>query len=348
VYLTRAKKTDGVPTVPSRWLMRVQALLRGLGLNDALDADRPWIGWARYRDKTLAERRPVLPPKPCPPLAARPRQIGVSKIETWMANPYAIFAQRILGLERLPDLGHAPDASLRGMIVHAAMSQFSTRYPDSLPADIAAVIMQASADHFGDLRGSPRVWAFWRPRLQRFAQWFSETEPARRDGVLRSLAEVDGMITLEAPAGPFKLTARADRIDLTDAGAVITDYKTGTAPSKKHVESGRRPQLPLEAAILIAGGFGLPDVGAGTVRSLRYISATGAEPAGVETHIADEGASGLADMSVQKLTDMIARFDNPETPYAALRRPGFNYDYDDYAQLARVHEWSVDDGSGDV
>ena len=32
VYLTRALKIDGVPTVPSRWLMRFSALLQGLGL----------------------------------------------------------------------------------------------------------------------------------------------------------------------------------------------------------------------------------------------------------------------------------------------------------------------------
>ena len=32
VYLTRAEKVDGVPTVPSRWLMRLPALLTGMEL----------------------------------------------------------------------------------------------------------------------------------------------------------------------------------------------------------------------------------------------------------------------------------------------------------------------------
>ncbi len=49
VYLTRAQKIDGVPTVPSRWLMRLDALLAGLGLKDALTTDEPWLGWARAR-----------------------------------------------------------------------------------------------------------------------------------------------------------------------------------------------------------------------------------------------------------------------------------------------------------
>ncbi|MEO1205317.1 MAG: PD-(D/E)XK nuclease family protein [Pseudomonadota bacterium] len=359
VYLTRAKKTDGVPTVPSRWLMRIQALLRGLDLTDALQTDQPWITWARQRD--AVGQRPVgLPaPQPCPPVHARPRRMGVSKVETWMANPYAIFAQSILGLDRLPDLGHAPDASLRGTIIHAAMSQFSMRYPDTLPNDIAGAIMSASQDHFDELRGSPRVWAFWRPRLQRFATWFAETEPTRRVGVLRSMAEVDGVLEIDAPAGPFKLRARADRIDVTDDGIVVTDYKTGKAPAKKAVEDGKRPQLSLEAAIALAGGFGM-GMGLGNaddddlqargvdVTALRYISATGAEPAGVETGIADKNVSELAEDALRELGALIARFDDPKTPYPALRRSGFSYEYDDYAQLARVLEWSFDGNSGEA
>ena len=39
VYLTRAEKVDGVPTVPSRWLMRLTALLKGMDLTNVLEAD---------------------------------------------------------------------------------------------------------------------------------------------------------------------------------------------------------------------------------------------------------------------------------------------------------------------
>ena len=38
---------------------------------------------------------------------------------------------------------------------------------------------------------------------------------------------------------------------------------------------------------------------------------------------------------------LIADFDKPATPYSALRRAGFGYDYDDYAHLARADEWSA-------
>jgi ATP-dependent helicase/nuclease subunit B len=56
----------------------------------------------------------------------------VTDVEKWIANPYAIFAARILGLERLPDLSRLPDAALRGEIVHEALSRFARRFPEAL------------------------------------------------------------------------------------------------------------------------------------------------------------------------------------------------------------------------
>ena len=81
---------------------------------------------------------PVRAPEPRPPLALRPRKLSVTTIEKWIANPYAIFAERILGLEALPVLGREPDAALRGQIVHEALGRFAQRYPDSAAGRCAA------------------------------------------------------------------------------------------------------------------------------------------------------------------------------------------------------------------
>ena len=59
-----------------------------------------------------------------------------------------------------------------------------------------------------------------------------------------------------AAIGDFELTGVADRIDiLKSGGAAILDYKTGRPPSPPHIRELLTPQLPLEAAILAAGGF---------------------------------------------------------------------------------------------
>ena len=56
-----------------------------------------------------------------------------------------------------------------------------------------------------------------------------------------------------ATVRPFRLTARADRIDrLRDGGAALIDYKSGAPPGTKEVTIGFAPQLTLEAAMLDA------------------------------------------------------------------------------------------------
>ena len=343
VYLSRAAKLDGAPTVPSRWLLRFEAVLAGLGLPDAFngDASEPWLGWAQNQ-KALPEHRPRAAPAPRPPLLARPRKLSVSRIEAWIANPYAIFARDILRLNPMPELGGAPEASVRGQIIHGALHRFAAKYPGTLPAGIAmALLVQADAE-LARLAAHPRVAAFWRPRFARFAEWFAASETARRIGVIRTVSEVRGSLALSAPGGPFLLTARADRIDLLKAGGLtITDYKTGKPPANARVLAGTSPQLPLEAAIAAAGGFdGVP---ADAVTGLHYIAATGGEPAGEEQPVKCDNVSALAAETMAGLQRLIAAFDDPAMAYAALRRDAFSasHPYDDYAHLARIAEWSV-------
>ncbi len=115
VYLTRAEKVDGVPTVPSRWLMRLTALLKGMDLADVLEPDKPWLAWARARDRIDVDKRVRLgAPEPKPAVELRPRRMSVTEIERWIANPYAIFARHILKLEPLPPLGAVARSERQG------------------------------------------------------------------------------------------------------------------------------------------------------------------------------------------------------------------------------------------
>ncbi|MEQ1616226.1 MAG: PD-(D/E)XK nuclease family protein, partial [Hyphomicrobiaceae bacterium] len=337
---------DGVPTVPSRWMLRFDALLQGLKLGDALKPDQPWRAWAQSRDEI---RNPVSikAPMPRPPVAIRPRQLSVSDVETLMANPYAIFAARILKLDAMPDLGAPPDASLRGTVVHEALGRFAKHNPTNLPDDIKDELLRTAREVLSDFSGDPRVAAFWLPRFARFASWFALTEADRRQGIDKVLPEVSGSVVWDAPAGPFTLKARADRIDVGTSSVVITDYKTGASLNALAARAarGEAPQLLLEAVIAAAGGFTHLD--AVKVAALRYISASGGEPAGKVIEVKTDNVSALAATALAGLEKLIAAFDDQNTPYAAVRRPRFDYEFDDFAHLARVAEWSggeADDG----
>ena len=336
VYLTRALKVDGVPTVPSRWLQRLEALVTASGLETKIKPEQPWVEWARERDRADGFA-PAAPPRPCPPVEARPRKLSVTRIEKWIANPYEIFARNILKLEPLKSLGTEPDQALRGQIVHRALHDFTKAYPDNLPADIYAELVGMADQAFKELGGSPRVEAFWRPAFQQFARWFAATEPARRTFAARTHTEVPGALKL--PSG-FELTARADRIDVgQDGSVVIYDYKTGGLPIPKHVETLFAPQLPLEAAIAEHGGFG--ELGKRSVQALRYIKASGRDDGGEESAAGTSPLASLASKALKDLIALVERYDRADMPYEVKRRSAFKrlYDYDEYAHLARVDEW---------
>ncbi len=345
VVLTRAAKVEGAPTVPSRWLLRLQALVKGLGLE--LKPEQPWLAWAQARSAIDGPVRPVRAPEPRPPVPHRPREMSVTTVEKWIANPYAIFAGRILRLEPLSLLGEKPGPALRGQIVHEALGRFAHRFPEKLPKDVAKELMAISEAVLADYTGNPRVAAFWAPRLARFAGWFAETEAARRASMTKTVPEVGGKMVLAGPAGPFTLTARADRIDVGNGGLVVTDYKSGQNLQNlaSKAAGSEAPQLPLEAAIAAANGFA--NVPPGLVTLLRYISTSGGEPPGQDVPLKVDDVTALARSAQEGLARLIAEFDRETTPYRAVRRARFKYDYDDYAHLARVAEWLVDNGEED-
>lgn len=345
VVLTRAMRVEGTPTVPSRWLLRLETVLQALGLHGRIEAEGEcWLAWARRIDEPDAIR-PVSAPEPRPPVTARPRQLSVTQVETWMRDPYAVYARHILKLSRLDPIAADPGAAERGQFIHAALDAFVREYPGPLPPDALPRLLELGRKSFGSLlRSHPDVWAFWWPRFERVAEWFVALERERRLTVKPLATEVSGRLELSGPGGPFVLTAKADRIDRGPDGLVLIDYKTGTPPGAREIELGFAPQLPLEAAIAAAGGFS--GIDAGEVATLAFWRLSGGDPAG-EEKIVKGDPSALAIDARAGLEDLIRHFDSETTPYRSRPRPAMAPRYTDYAHLARVQEWSAGGGEGE-
>ena len=338
IVLTRANKTEGQPRVPSRWLTRLDAVLRGAGAEDLLVPEAN-----EWRDmRTLLNRPaqtvPLAPAAPRPPVKARPRSLSVTQIETWMRDPYSIFARHILRLRPLDPIDADPGAAERGTFIHAALDRFVQAYPNALPDDALQQLLNFGQAAFGDTLVRPTVAAFWWPRFVRIAHWFLDREFERRSGLVRSASEIRGELTLDGLEGTFILRAVADRIDgLAEGEFEIIDYKTGTVPRRDDINLGFSPQLALEAAILQQGGFAT--IPAGPVAKLAYWRLSGGETPGKE-HLVAGDPTMLSATALNGLRDLIAAFDDPSTPYAATPRPEWAPHYNDYAHLARILEWS--------
>ena len=342
VVLTRAERVEGVPSVPSRWLTRLENVVCAAGHESAWLRAGQWRNWRAQLDRPDHDstRFSTTPPVARPPVTARPRKLSVTQIETWMRDPYAIYARHILKLSALDSIDAAPNAAAYGIIVHDALARFLSAYPSGpLPHDAVAQLIVMGEEAFSSVLGESVVGAFWLPRFERIAHWFVAKEIADRSVVSEAgeaLSEQTGEMILDAPGGAFKLTARADRINRHADGTLeIIDYKTGALPSKKEVKAGFAPQLPLEAAIACAGGFAVAPVS-----QLYYWRLSGGEPAGKVQSAGKDGAT-LAAEARAGLEQLIARFDHPDTVYASRPRSDEAPSYSDYEHLARVKEWAA-------
>ena len=348
IVLSRPGRRDGAPAVPARWLVRLEAWLQGRGPEPSAARalpQHPALTWLRRIDQPDGAPRPVAPPRPCPPVALRPRRLSVTEIETWMRDPYAIHARHVLKLSALRPLEEAADAADYGTIVHEALSVFLLAHGAVWPADAALQLQQAFLQALDAAALRPALAAWWRPRLQRIAGWVADTEAGRRARLapVRIATECDGRVELRAlPGGDFELRGRADRIEVNPDGSLcLVDYKTGTLPTGTSVLEGWSSQLVLEAAMARIGGFG-PEL-AGETSELTYWRLSGGHEPGREMRPVKDAAElqDLVDRCWDALWGLVGAYDDPSQPYLSQPRPGSVPRYSDYALLARVAEWSA-------
>ncbi|MEQ1524305.1 MAG: PD-(D/E)XK nuclease family protein, partial [Aestuariivirga sp.] len=232
VFLTWARRDGMDPAIPSRWILRLQTILKAVGYKLEDMRSDPWQAWAARLDQADNLRpMPHGKPQPRPPIEARPKRISVSRVETLIRDPYAVYADAVLKLKPLPNIAAAPDAALRGTLFHKAIGDFFTLYPKALPGDAVEKFIALGEGIFRPFRNDPEIMGFWWARFQRLARWIVENEVSLRSDVAEVIAEVKGNLVLKIGETDFTLSGRADRIDIfSDGRARIVDFKTGAIP----------------------------------------------------------------------------------------------------------------------
>jgi ATP-dependent helicase/nuclease subunit B len=337
IVLAAPARRERAPAVPARWLTRMDAMLAGAG--QTLPT-HPAAQWAAALDAPATPERRT-PPRPTPPVAARPRRLSISEFATLLADPFAIYAKKILNLNPLDPLDDERDPAMFGDILHAGLAaffadpaNFSLPDPVSRLTNALDAALQASQP-----REALKSW--WSARLARIAAWVVETEQASR-----AISGPPAAISLEHKAehaipGGFTLSGIVDRIEATPTGEIrILDYKSGIVPSAKAVAAGTAPQLPLEAVMAQSGGFG--SAFTGPIAALTYWKLDGRHQPGKIHDIKpkDTTLAALITAAAASLADNFTRFADPATPYLAAPHPGRANRYDAYAGISRRAEWA--------
>ena len=353
VVLSRSQRVDKAPTVASRWLQRLLALVgEELGAQMTERGNRLLQVSARL-DRTEVPAKRADRPCPVPPVDARPRSLAVTDIELWVRDPYALYAKRILNLQPLPPLKRVPDALLRGTLYHAILAELIGSSEKGLSAEAMFARASDIARRQIDQENlAPDLANIWYLRFCEIVRGFVDWEIKRRDelSIAETFCEIKGELPVAEAA--FKLRATADRIDrLQDGSLIVLDYKTGVGPSLSQARLTSpplAPQMALEGAIARAGGFeGIP---AGSLDRLAFYRLRRDQSAGEQDLAGSKlNEDDLADDMLSALDTLVRAFQHPERGYVSRLHPFKENDIlGDYDHLARTGEWSfADEGDGD-
>lgn len=343
--LVHADRRGGQPAVKSRWLWRLEMLTRGANAPETpVELERPSVhlDQARALDAPLRSAPDYAPrPSPRPPVERRPRELPVTGVERWVRDPYAIYARYVLNLRQMDRPGQSAEALARGNAVHKAVERLTLSWPEALPEDCADQLETLLLEELTHHGFEDAAMARETPLARNCARWLSDWEAERRARGIEIRVEEKVEMLIPAPAGPFRLTAKADRIELSATGAAVLDFKTGSIPSPKQVKSGFSPQLTLTGAILAEAG--LSDTGPVPPEELTYVRVVGRKvPGQAAVRALGDEAAALSEAALEGLKTRIARFDQPDTPYLSWVAPQFMGSFGgNYDHLARVWEWHV-------
>jgi ATP-dependent helicase/nuclease subunit B len=333
VILTRAKRDRSGPTVASRFLLRVRALL-----GTALKSEQRAIQLARLLDRPATKikfERPAVLATP----DQRNVELNITDFDRLMADPFAFYAQKILRLRKLEPVNAEPSYAWRGSVVHIILERWAKE--DACDPE---KLRQRALDLLCDPAVHPLLRALWQPRIAEGLQWVAEMTQQLESEQERKLcvAEASGKTEIDG----IIIKGRVDRIDtLANGGLAIVDYKTGGAPSVKQVTAGYALQLGL--AGLMAADGGIKNV-SGAADAFEYWSLAknrDGKFGNIQSPVSHNNQKGKIDaaefvaFAEGKARAAILSYIKGEEPFTAKLHPEYA-PYADYDQLMRLEEWN--------
>lgn len=303
IYWLRSKTAGSSHTTTSRFLSRVDVTNRGIARDVAYDI----LGAVRKRDEI--EYRPLDYSSPRPP--ADRSDVYVTELELLTHNPYAYYVRHMLRLKPMDDYWQTADARDFGNLVHNVIEHGVGKTATELVFEMDRLARDI-------LPMGSVLFHFWHKR-------FVEIAPAIADALNSTpgaKSEVSGQTNI---AGRI-VRARADRI----GDGFVMDIKTGGAPSKKQLEEGNMPQLPLTAYMLKNGGFNIRCQTSDVVMQFLQLQNNNVKLIEYRGDI----ATMMIENTVAKISGLFGRYSNDFEPYEYYETSDPKYRaYDDLARV---------------
>ena len=190
---------------------------------------------------------------------------GVAVLQSQAACGFRAFAEHRLGSTELESIELGMDALESGIVVHAVMEIFwgQVKTQDTLREmtltereEVLDAAIEEGLRKIARLSASDWDDAYvrmQRERLRRLLRPWLENELARPKFAVKQREEKASNVQI----GPLRLNLRIDRVDETEGGELVIDYKTGRVSTSDWLsERPDAPQLPLYAVMSDAARLG--------------------------------------------------------------------------------------------
>ncbi len=211
------------------------------------------------------------------------RVYSASQLNLFAACRWHYFARYVLNLEPLPEPARLLEATDRGTYCHEVLYRMMSGLRDQFgpgfsledldSKTVQNAFDQASGDASQRVEAIrpdwPMLWQVQREQMEQSLRGYVLTQqkptelqcwslcfelafgmPLDKDGDLHDPASRPEPVEIDLPGGKsIRLRGRIDRVDnaefLGQVGLMVIDYKTGSLPTKKELESGQNVQLAL-------------------------------------------------------------------------------------------------------
>ena len=313
VYWLRTKQSGGRVNIESRFISRVRVYA------DDIESDDKLLDLVNNRDVVVDN--PIKD-------SAIPKDIDtsdvfVTELETLLNNPYNFYVKHILKLKPKDDYWTIPDQRNFGIIVHEVIENHLGKKTQE---ELVALMDEQAQDIAKEY---PVLFKFWHERFEEIAKYVSGLAEGDKGNIMKAETEREGHVELEFDGGKRTIRAKADIV--WPEG--VMDIKTGAIPEDKDLESGDKPQIPLEGYILQNNGFDGVESDTTKIPVLQFLQLKKNSRRLVS--FSGEEAENIIKGSVNRIKELFAKYAKAGVEYEYVEKDNQNSYYTDCDDFAR-------------